>query len=255
MSQISNLFLSIGKPVKDEYGHTIGKIASFALTPNGQFDAAFIEFNDGRFSKQPMENLKFDDAEITFISVIKSRANIICDQIPLIWRKNQALKDLADKKKISPEIYQELHTNFDSILNQMKNNAQALTDEIDAEIANCEDETKTLSYAIVNLELEHEIGKIDEGPYKSAFTLLQETLKRVNAQKSDMELTKSKISNIVLGDSPEIEEQKIKPKLPTETKVSVETEISDEPVNEAPPADLPEPPVVVYVKEVGKAGI
>ncbi len=255
MSQISNLFLSIGKPVKDEYGHTIGKIASFALTPNGQFDAAFIEFNDGRFSKQSMENLKFDDAEITFISAIKSRANIICDQIPLIWRKDQALKDLADKKKISPEIYQELHTNFDSILNQMKNNAQALTDEIDAEIANCEDETKTLSYAIVNLELEHEIGKIDEGPYKSAFNLLQETLKRVNAQKSDMELTKSKISNIVLGDSPEIEEQKIKPKLPTETKVSVETEIPDEPINEAPPADLPEPPVVVYVKEVGKAGI
>lgn len=255
MSQISNLFLFIGKPVKDEYGHTIGKIASFALTPNGQFDAAFIEFNDGRFSKQPMENLKFDDAEITFISAIKSRANIICDQIPLIWRKNQALKDLADKKKISPEIYQELHTNFDNILNQMKNNAQSLTDEIDVEIANCEDETKTLSYAIVNLELEHEIGKIDEGPYKSAFALLQETLKRVNAQKSDMELTKSKISNIVLGDSPEIEEQKIKPKLPTETKVSVETEIPDEPVKEAPPADLPEPPVVVYVKEVGKAGI
>jgi hypothetical protein len=255
MSQHSNLFLSIGKPVKDEYGRTIGKIASFALTPNGQFDATFIEFNDGRFSKQPMENLKFDGADITFISTIKSHANVLCDQIPLIWRKDQALKDLADKKKISPEIYQELHTNFDSILNQMKNNAQALTDEIDAEIANCEDETKTLSYAIVNLELEHEIGKIDEAPYKSAFALLQETLKRVNAQKSDMELTKSKISNIVLGDSLEIEEQKIKPKLPTETKVSVETKIPDEPVDEAPPAELPEPPVVVYVKEVGKAGI
>jgi hypothetical protein len=255
MSQISNLFLSIGKPVKDEYGRTIGKIASFALTPNGQFDATFIEFNDGRFSKQPMENLKFDGADITFISTIKSHANVLCDQIPLIWRKDQALRDLADKKKISPEIYQELHTNFDSILTQMKNNAQALTDEIDNEIANCEDETKTLSYAIVNLELEHEIGKIDDGPYKSAFTLLQETLKRVNAQKSDMELTKSKISNIVLGDSPEIEEQKIKTKLPTETKISVETKIPDEPVNEAPPAELPEPPVVVYVKEVGKAGI
>ncbi len=255
MSQISNLFLFIGKPVKDEYNNPIGKIASFALTPNGQFDAAFIEFNDGRFSKQSMENLNFDGTEVTFISAIKSRANVLCDQIPLIWRKDQALKDLAEKKKISPEIYQELHTNFDSILNQLKKNAQIISDEIDAEIANCEDETKTLSYAIVNLELEHEIGKIEDGPYKSAFTLLQEALKRVNAQKSDMELTQSKISNIVLGDSPEIEEQKIKPKLPTETKVSVETKIPDEPVNETPPAELPEPPVVVYVKEVGKAGI
>jgi len=253
MSQLSNLFLSIGKPVKDEYGRTIGKVASFALTPSGQFDAVFIEFSDGKFSKQPMENLKFDGAEVTFISTIKSRANVLCDQIPLIWRKDQALKDLAEKKKISPEIYQELHSNFDGILTQLKKDAQLLSDEIDDEITNCDDETKTLSYAIVNLELEHEIGKIDDTPYKSAFTLLQETLKRINTQKNDMELTKNKLSNIMLGDSPEIE-QKIKAKLPTETKVSVETKIPEETVNEAPP-ELPEPPVVVYVKEVGKAGI
>ncbi|MCK5563348.1 hypothetical protein KAI30_04170, partial [Candidatus Bathyarchaeota archaeon] len=137
MSQLPNLFLSIGKPVEDEYGRTIGKIASFALTPNGKFDAAFIEFNDGKFSKQPIEHLNFEGADITFISAIKSQANILCDQIPLIWRKNRALKDLADKKKISPEIYKELHTNFDSILNQMKENAQALTAQIDGEIVRC----------------------------------------------------------------------------------------------------------------------
>jgi len=246
MSQISNLFLSIGKPVKDEYGRAIGKVASFALTPSGQFDAAFIEFSDGKFSKQPMEHLKFDGAEVTFISTIKSRASVLCDQIPLIWRKDQALKDLTEKKKISPEIYQELHNNFDSILNQLKKNAQILLDEIDNEITHYEDETKTLSYAVVNLELEHEIGKIDDGTYKTAFTLLQESLKRLNAEKSDVELAKSKVSNILLGDSPELE-QKIK------TKISAEHKISAEPVSEAP--ELPEPPVVVYVKEIGKAGI
>jgi hypothetical protein len=247
MSQISNLFLSIGKPVKDEYGRIIGKVASFALTPNGQFDAAFIEFSDGKFSKQPMEHLKFDGAEVTFISTIKSRANVLCDQIPLIWRKDQALKDLADKKKISPDIYQELHTSFDSILSQLKKDAQILVDEIAGESERCDEELKTLTYAIVNLELEHEIGKIDDGVYKSAFAMLQEALKRVNAQKSDIELTKNNISNILLGDSPELE-QKVK------TKISTEHKISAEPAKEAPP-ELPEPPVVVYVKEVGKAGI
>jgi hypothetical protein len=246
MSHISNLFLSIGKPVKDEYGRTIGKVASFALTPSGQFDAAFIEFNDGKFSKQPMEHLKFDGAEVTFISTIKSRANILCDQIPLLWRKDQALKDLSGKKKISPEIYQELHSSFDSMLSQLKKDAQLLIDETANEIERCEEELRTMSYAVVNLEIEHEIGKIDDGSYKSAFNLLQETLKRVNAQKSDMELTKTKVSNILLGDSPELE-QKIK------TKISADPEIAVDPVNEAP--ELPEPPVVVYVKEVGKAGI
>ena len=251
MSQISNLFLSIGKPVKDEYGRTIGKVASFALTPSGQFDAAFIEFSDGKFSKQPMEHLKFDGAEVTFISTIKSRTNVLCDQIPLIWRKDQALKDLSEKKKISPEIYQELHNSFDSILSQLKKDAQLLIDETAGEIERCEEELRTMTHAVVNLELEHEIGKIDDATYKSAFNLLQETLKRVNAQKSDMEATKAKVSNILLGDSPEIEHK-------TKTKIATEPKIAVEPAKEAPEKEapeLPEPPVVVYVKEVGKAGI
>ena len=96
----SNLFLSLGKPIKNEYGKVIGKVASFALTPNGKFDAVFVEFGDGQFSKQPMDSLRFNGAEVTFISKIKSQANILCDQIPLLWRKDQAVKDLNDKRKI-----------------------------------------------------------------------------------------------------------------------------------------------------------
>ena len=238
MSQISNLFLSIGKPVKDEYGRAVGKIVSFALTPSGKFDAAFIELSDGKFSKQPIENLTFNGSEITFISKIKSQANILCDQIPFIWRKDQALKDLAEKKKISPDLYQELHNNFDSILTQLKKDAQVLSDEIAQEVVRCNQDIKALSYAVLHLELEHEIGKINDETYQSAFKLLQENLKRANTEKVDMELTKTKLSNILLGDSKEPAQK---------------TKVIAAPINEAP--ELPEPPVVVYVKEVGKAGI
>jgi hypothetical protein len=238
MSQISNLFLSIGKPVKDEYGRAVGKIVSFATTPGGKFDAAFIELSDGKFSKQPIENLAFNGAEVTFISKIKSQSTVFCDQIPFIWRKDQALKDLAEKKKIAPDLYQELHNNFESILTQLKKDAQVLADDVAQEIERCDQEIKALSYAVLHLELEHEIGKIDDETYHTASKLLQESLKRANTEKSDMELTKTKLSNILLGDSKE---------------PARKTKVVAAPVNEAP--ELPEPPVVVYVKEVGKAGI
>lgn len=238
MSQISNLFLSIGKPVKDEYGRAVGKIVSFALTPGGKFDAAFIELSDGKFSKQPIENLTFNGAEITFISKIKSQSSVFCDQIPFIWRKDQALKDLAEKKKISPDLYQELHNNFESILTQLKKDAQVLSDEVVQEVVRCDQDIKALNYAVLHLELEHEIGKINDETYQSAFKLLQESLKRANTEKSDMELTKTKLSNILLGDSKESAQK---------------TKVVAAPINEA--LELPEPPVVVYVKEVGKAGI
>jgi hypothetical protein len=293
MSQNSNLFLSIGKPIKDEYGRTIGKIASFALTPSGKFDSVFIEFSNGLFSKQSMEHLKFNGAEVTYISKIKTQANILCSQIPLIWRKNQALKDLAEKRKISPDLYQEIQKNFEGVLTQLKTDAQTLIEKSNDEIAQCEKEMSALSYAVVNLELEHEIGQIDEESYKSAFEMLQENLKRSSSRKTDILNTKSNLSNLLLGDSSNLEtsstpetisidtpdlvedeavveavvenedlvedeavvenEDLVEDEAVVEAVVENETIINDDSFDEA--TDLPEPPVVVYVKEVGKAGI
>jgi len=277
MSNNSNLFLSIGKPIKDEYGRTVGKVACFALTPSGKFDGVYVESNNGTFSKKPMDHLKFNGAEVTFTSTLKSKSNVLCDQIPLIWRKDQALKELAEKRKISPDLYQELHNNFEGVLQQLKEDANDLMDEASQEIARCDQEIKTLGYAVVNLELEHEIGQIDDEAYKSAFTLLQENLKRVNMEKTDIIDVKSKISNILLGDSQKTEQKatientapvnKEIPKGPIKEPIDnkkidekldditddITDENSDETPNDAP--ELPEPPVVVYVKEVGKAGI
>jgi hypothetical protein len=238
MSQNPSLFLSVGKQVKNEYGCSIGKIASFAVTPSGKFDSVYIELGDGRFSKYSAEHLKVDGAEITLISSIKAQTAILCDQIPLVWRKDQALRDLSEKKKISREMYNELHTNFDGLLTQLKNEAQALVEDIDNEAAKCADEIRGLNYAYVHLEVEHEIGKLDNRTYETASAMIQENLKRAQSMKTDLELTRGKVSNLLLGDPGKI-------KIP-EMKIP------------SPPASspgLPEPPVVVYVKEIGKTGI
>lgn len=247
MSQNPNLFLSVGKGIKDEYGREIGKITAFALTPSGKFDAAFIEQTDGKFVKLSTEHLNFDGDNVVLTSTTKSQANVFCDQIPLLWRKDQALKDLTDKKKISKELYEELHSNFEGALNQLKREAQVLIDEIEKEIDRCASEVKELNYALVHLELEHEIGKIDEQAYQTAFNIIQENIKRVNNEKTDFEQTSNKLSNILLGDAPKTEEL-----LKTEAKIEQSSKEST-PASEVP--ELPEPPVVVYVKEIGKAGV
>jgi len=248
MTQNPNLFLSIGKQVKDEYGRIIGRVTSFAVNPNGRVDSIYMEQGDGRFIKCPMENLKVEGSEITLLSKLKMGITTLCDQIPLIWRKDRALKELVDKKKISPEVYEDLHNSFEGVLNQLKNEAQTLIDEINKETARCAQEIKELNYALVNLEIEHEIGKIDEQSYQTGFTMIQEFLKKVNMEKSDLEAVTNKLSNILLG----------------ETSLQTEQETEEEPTEELkaqeeaptlPSQSLPEPPVVVYVKEVGESGI
>jgi len=238
----SNLFLSIGKPIKNEYGRVIGKVASFALTPNGKFEAVYVEFGDGQFSKQPMESLRFNGAEITFISKIKNQAGVLCDHIPLIWRKDEALKSLLANKKINNEVYQDMHDSFTNVLTQLKKEAQVIIDESMIEIERCNEEISSLSYAIANIEIEHEIGKIDEENYKAAFTILLETLKRAQTEKADYEQTKSKLSGVLLGDQTQLPPKPVPNKVYAETVTNAATK-------------LPEPPVVVYVKEIGKTGI
>jgi len=247
MSQtLSNLFLSIGKPVKDEYGRSVGKIVCFATAPSGKFEFAFIEQSDGRFTKQPIEYFIFNAADVTYLSKIKSRAAVFFDQIPFIWRKDKALKDLVDKKKIAQVFYTELHNSFNTVLSQLRKDAQIILDEAIQGITRCEEEITTMSYSVLYLELEHEIGKISDDVYRASFAQIQENLKRTNAEKADLETVKSKLTNILLGETPTVAE----PKLPEQkSKIYAET------VPQPQSAELPEPPVVVYVKEVGKAGI
>ena len=272
MSQNINPFLFIGKQIKDEYGRSIGKVISLALTPNGKFDAVYLEKSDGRFLKYPMEYLKFEGEEVTLLSEIKSKTNALCDQIPLIWRKDQALKDLSEKNKISRELYEELHNNFEGVLNQLRSEAQSLIEELDKEIARCTNEIKALNYGLVHLELEHEIGKIDDQSYEMAFMAIQENLTHINKEKEDLELTKNKLSNIILGEkteeSPRPQAEEAHAAEETTEEAASETEIetsipetkTETPANEEPSQpsespELPEPPVVVYVKEIGESGV
>ncbi|MEM0058567.1 MAG: CdvA-like protein [Candidatus Bathyarchaeia archaeon] len=235
MAHDSNIFLSLGKPVRDEYGRLIGEVVSFAVKPNGEVEHVYLRRSDGNFAKYPAANITFNGSDVIYISNIKTETNIFCNQIPLLWRKDQALKELYEKKKISPEVYEDLHNSFEGALNQLKTEAQALLERIDREIERCNKEIKELNYALVHLEVEHEIGEIDEPSYHTAFVSLQECLKRVSLEKTDLEGLRSKLSNILLG----------------ETVSAKETIEAPTPV----PTSLPEPPVIVYVKEAGESSL
>jgi len=252
MTQNSNLFISIGKQIKDEYGRTIGKATSFAVNPNGRINSIYIEQGNGKIMKCPAENLKVEDSGIILLSRVKMEATTLSDQIPLIWRKDQALKDLLEKKKISPEVHEDLHKSFEGVLNQLKGEAKTLMENVDKETVRCAKEIKELNYALVNLEIEHEIGEIDEQSYQTSFATIQEYLKKTNTEKSELEAMKSKLSNILLGETPPLIEQETGEE-PTEESKAQEQMQTSALASPTPSPNLPEPPVVVYVKEVGES--
>jgi hypothetical protein len=212
--------------VKDEYGRIIGKVASFLVNPQGNIEQIYIELGNGTFSSHPIDQVKIDDTGVIFLSPLKTTVERLCDEIPLIWRKDQALAELKAKNKVSPDMYNDLHSNFQGALNQLKAEAEATIEMINNSLETINSQTKNLNTALINLEIEKEIGKIDEKSYQSAFAIIQENLKWINAEKNDLEAMKTKLSNVLLGEKPS-----------TQTKGK-----------ETSSSTLPEPPIMVYVK-------
>jgi hypothetical protein len=242
----TNLFPYLGKPVKDEYGRIVGTMASFLVTPGGRVNAVFIEHGDGRIKQYSSDQVKTERDEIVLYATLKMRATNFCNQIPLLWRKTQAIKDLNEKKKIPEEMYGDLHSSFEGALNQLKTEAEATVSEVDKEIENCRQRTRELHSALINLEIEREIGQIDDESYQTAIDMVREGLGRVNVEKNDLESLKSKLSNILVGDTAK------------ETPQDITLEPRGEPLTTSLPeppdsTELPESPVIVYVKNVDKS--
>ncbi|MCD6243098.1 CdvA-like protein [Candidatus Bathyarchaeota archaeon] len=253
--EIPQVFFSLGKQVKDEYGRPIGKIASFQLNPHGQVDGIFIQHGDGEFKRYPAEQLKFDRSDtVILLSPIKAKGNRLCNEIPLIWRKDQALKELLENNKVPQELYEGLHNSFEGALNQLKAEAQAVIEKIDKRIVECNEQIKELNSALINLEIERHIGKVDDTLYNNAMEIIQQNLRWANLEKEELESLKNKLSNIMLGEN--LTEQQ--PEKSEEQKVE-ETEKTEEKVEEAEKQEttssLPEPPeqpFVVYVKDTAQ---
>jgi hypothetical protein len=241
---ISNPFLFVGKQIQDEYGRQIGRVASFKVTPTGRIDGIFVEHGDGEFLSYSSDQIKLDNGNLVISPPLKLKANSLCKEIPLIWRKDRALNELVEKKKIPPEMYDDLHRTFEGALNQLKDNAKGLTENIDKEIGRCNKQIHALHSALINLEIEREIGRLNGDSYEKALGIIQWGLKGVNAEKSDLEVLMSKLSNLLLG------EKTLKtPEIP-QTKSPEQTEIPEAPAPVSP--NLPEPPVVIHVRNPGK---
>jgi len=98
MTQNSNLFISIGKQIKDEYGRTIGKATSFAVNPNGRINSIYIEQGNGKIMKCPAENLKVEDSGIILLSRVKMEAKTLLEIKDQFTSKYQS--DSIDKEPL-----------------------------------------------------------------------------------------------------------------------------------------------------------
>jgi hypothetical protein len=209
------------------------------VTTGGRIDGVYIEHGDGEFLSYPSDHFRVDNGNFVLLPPVKLRAKALCQEIPLIWRKDEALNELLGKKRIPSGMFEDLHKNFEGALNQLKEDAQSILGDIETQIAKCVKQIQELHSALINLEIEREIGRIDVPSYQKALEMIQWGLKSVNAEKNDFEALQHKLSSMLLGDKK------------TETPTTPEQQETEETPDSAP-TTLPEPPVTVHVKNAQK---
>ena len=143
-------------------------------------------------------------------------------------------------------MYDEIYPTFEGALKQLKTEAETMIADVENELENCIKNVKELNSALINLEIEREIGQIDEQSYRTAIEMVREGLKRLNTEKEDFEALRSKLSNMCLDETPkEVFDEE------TEKEASLPSPPSNKPLGTSlpePPETSPENPVVVYVK-------
>jgi len=220
-STSSTLFSLIGNSVKDEYGREVGQVVFFVVSPQGSITEVLVNQN-GRYYYYPKSHIKIaDTGEAVILSDVKLKTELLCQKIPLVWRKDQILSDLVKNKKVLPEIYDEFHTQFDETLSNMKAEAKATLETIHQRMDTCKEQLKRLQSVKTQLEISAAMGEIEEGPYKNSYSNILEGIGKTFNEMKDLESMSARLSNLLMdevhptvGESTKEEADQNKPETP-----------------------------------------
>ena len=196
----SNISLLINKPVKDELRSEIGKILSFIVDPTGQASKVLIRDNNGEYECYSVDRLTVENDAVVLLSEIDRTVRAVSERVPLLWRKKKVLDKLSNENKILPEIYESLYNEFSEPLEKLKIEAQGAVNELDRQINDCEETFRTLRLAKTYLEIEHEIGRVEEDAYKESLRAILNGLKGLVEKKQRLQEKRDTLSNILLGE-------------------------------------------------------
>ncbi len=219
-----DLLSLIGKPVINEVNIEVGRVISFMTDPTGKIEKVLIKGNGKEYSCYPVERLHVEGEKVFLFSDIHEKVNAIKENIPLIWRKKKVLEKLLKENRILPDIYEKLSLEFEDALKRLKEEAKDTIKELEEKIKENEEILETLHMAKTHLEIEYEIGHVEEEVYKRSLHSMLNGLRDIIELNENLKKMRDSLNNIIVGE--EVQEEISEP----ETESSEETA---ENINEA----------------------
>ena len=225
----------VGKNVKDESGKENGKIVSFVIDSSGQAQEALVETINGQLIRYPVELLKTNKDEVSVVSEVDKKIEVLSEQMPTIRKKRKILDKLAENKVIPSGIHESLCKEFDKTLKEMKNEAQTVLENMDKQVKTQDEQLKTLQLARAFLEIEHGIGTVNDEVYQQSILSVLKEVKNAQQTKLSLFRAKDKVTD-ALQEEKEEPKKEPKPEPVEELKkeaVQVPVEVKNEAATQA----------------------
>lgn len=167
-------------------------------------------------------------------------------ELELAKKKKEALDKLFDEGKVSQPTYNSFSDEVSEAIAEIESKQNALVEKMKAKISELEQQMKTLEYLLVNSEIRHVSGELEEDAYNRECNVLSLGLETTREELNEI---KGAISNLSEGatdlpqppsmlveeDPAQIEpetEKRLEIVMDTETTTSVETTTEERPAIE-----------------------
>jgi len=178
----------------------------------------------------------------------------LAEEFEMTKKKKEALDNLLDAGKISQSTYDSFNDKIDEAVAEIERRQRALLEKMNSKVGELEDHTKTLEMLLVNFEIKHVTGEIDEEVYQREISLLSTGLE---VARQELDTAKEAInqlsSSLPIPPTDIVVPQEVEPQTaegveaPEPEIASVEETVSvvesEETPEETAEQDLPEPPV------------
>ena len=190
----------IGKPVKDMYGASMGKILGTTTDIDGSTQTVGINCGSGCLKQVPYSQLVIQSEVVIFIPKWRLDSQRLLREKELTVRRLTALMEIVsdnDKMKSDAEL---IHDKYKSKLNSLKETESEIKSELDERIVEIDAEMKSVKVMLFDAKVQSKSNEISQETFELVKKETDEMLQHMKHEKDEIAKVKSRLSNLSLED-------------------------------------------------------
>ena len=242
----------IGKPVKDMYGASMGKILGTTTDIDGSTQTVGINCGSGCLKQVPYSQLVIQSEVVIFIPKWRLDSQRLLREKELTVRRLSALMEIVsdnDKMKSDAEL---IHEKYKSKLNSLKETESEIKSELEERVVEIDADIKSVKVMLFDAKVQSKSNEISQETFDLVKKETDEMLQHMKHEKSEIAKVKSRLSNLslegVIPTEPEshhIQDSAVSYLSENKNPELAQTRLPEPPREAQPENNKPESPMVI----------